>query len=165
MVIRRQVWLAQVPAEPALAGVKAGSIKAKGEDVETLTYIRQGWAIWHNPAMKLRHVIPKERLSRDYLLNLFWQIGLSRYSLRRIQYRQWQWPLVIPLYFLNDLKKACWYLSTKLLTKQFETVEACELSLLLGSLLSPFLHRRRIVVIEPLLNAVSLPTRIVRDLL
>lgn len=165
MVIRRQAWLAQVPAKPALAGVKAGSLKAKGEDVETLTYIRQAWAIWHNPAMKLRHIIPKERLERDYLLNLFWQIGLSRYPLRRVRYRRWQWPFIVPIYFLNDLRKSCWHLSTKLSMRPFETVEACEFSLLLGSSLSPFFYCRRTLATGPVLNAIALPMKIGQHLL
>ncbi|MEM9979990.1 MAG: glycosyltransferase, partial [Cyanobacteria bacterium P01_D01_bin.2] len=42
MVIRRQAWLDCVPTEPALSGVRGTSLRAKGEDVETLSYIRQG---------------------------------------------------------------------------------------------------------------------------
>lgn len=162
MVIRRQAWLAQVPAKPALAGVKAGSLKAKGEDIETLGYIRQAWAIWHNPEMKLRHLIPKERLEREYLLNLFWQIGLSRYLLRRVRYQWWQWPLVAPLYFMNDLRKSCWHLVS---TKRFKTVEACEFSLLLGSSLSPFHYRLRNLPTLPVLNTISFPALIGQYLL
>lgn len=139
MVVRRQAWLEQVPAVPALAGVSARSLKAKGEDVETLSYIRRTWPIWHNPQMKLAHIIPKARLEPSYLLNLFWRIGLSRYPLRKIGYGVWQWPLIAGLHFLNDFKK----LLLKLLRlRQWGTVEICELSLLLGSLASPFYHQR-----------------------
>lgn len=152
MVVRRKAWLGQVPAVPALAGVKANSLKAKGEDVETLSYIRRAWPIWHNPAMKLRHVIPKERLERAYLKNLFWQIGLSRYPLRRLRYRRWQWPLFVGLFFANDLRKALWYSlallwcaarSQQALKTTCGTVENCELLLYWGSLLSPFFYYRR----------------------
>lgn len=137
MVVRKQAWLEQVPTIPQLAGVSGKSLNAKGEDVETLSYIRKKWQIWHNPAMKLRHIIPKERLEKDYLRNLFWRIGLSRYSLRKIGYRRWQWPFMSLLYCLNDLKR----LMIKLLqTRQLGTVEVCELTLLLGSTVSP-LHR------------------------
>ncbi|MEL6902117.1 MAG: hormogonium polysaccharide biosynthesis glycosyltransferase HpsE [Cyanobacteria bacterium J06606_4] len=139
MVVRRQAWLAQVPVVPALAGVSGRSLKAKGEDVETLSYIRKTWPIWHNPQMKLAHIIPKARLEPSYLLNLFWRIGLSRYPLRKIGYSAWQWPLIAGLHFLNDFKK----LLLKLLKlRQWGTVETCELSLLLGSLVSPFYHQR-----------------------
>ena len=150
MVIRRQAWLEQVPDVPALAGVKAGSLRAKGEDVETLSYIRRSWEIWHNPAMQLTHIIPSARLERDYLLNLFWHIGLSRYPLRKLQHRLWIWPLMVMLYCANDFRKGIAYLFSKYLSGQlswrflpspanaFDTVEACEFSLLLGSFLSPF---------------------------
>ncbi|MEM9091789.1 MAG: hormogonium polysaccharide biosynthesis glycosyltransferase HpsE [Cyanobacteria bacterium P01_F01_bin.53] len=142
MVIRRQAWLEQVPKIPALAGVKAGSLRAKGEDVETLSYIRRSWEIWHNPAMALGHVIPAARLERNYLLNLFWHIGLSRYPLRKIQHRPWLWPLMVGLYCLSDLRKGLrhvWSTQSFLRPlKSLDVVEACEFSLLLGSFLSPF---------------------------
>lgn len=110
MVVRRQAWLDQVPAVPQLEGVKAGSLAAKGEDVETLSYIRRTWAIWHNPAMQLSHIIPKERLEPDYLRQLFWQIGLSRYPLRMIPYHGWQRPLMAILYCCNDFRKILFHL-------------------------------------------------------
>lgn len=139
MVVRRQAWVQEVPPEPKLAGVKAGSLAAKGEDVETLSYLRRSWPIWHNPAMRLSHIIPKERLERNYLLHLFWHIGLSRYPLRKIRYQWWQWPLMVILHFFNDLRKELLHLLTM---KQSGTVESCEQSLLLGSLLSPFYYQR-----------------------
>lgn len=135
MVIRRQAWLEQVPAMPQLTGVSANSLRAKGEDVETLSYIRRSWPIWHNPAMKLQHIIPKERLEPGYLRRLYWRIGISRYPLRRLNYRAWQWPSMVALYFVSDLKKLLWKLA---LTRQIGSVERCEFALLLGSLLSPF---------------------------
>lgn len=142
MVIRRQAWLEQVPAIPALAGVSGKSLKTKGEDVETLSYIRTAWPVWHNPAMRIAHVIPKARLERQYLLNLFWQIGLSRYALRQTRYSQWTWWLILLLYLANDLRKVlrCLFPQLRLPAMKLGTVEACEFSLLLGSLLSPFLH-------------------------
>ncbi len=152
MVIRRKAWLEQVPAVPALAGVKAGNLSAKGEDVETLSYIRKAWPIWHNPAMKLSHIIPKERLEKAYLKDFFWQIGLSRYPLRRLRYQRWQWPLFVGLFFISDFSKGLWYLirlswsaarSKETMKVTYGTVENCELLLYLGSLLSPFLHHRR----------------------
>ncbi|MEL7357368.1 MAG: hormogonium polysaccharide biosynthesis glycosyltransferase HpsE [Cyanobacteria bacterium J06555_13] len=158
MVIRRQAWLDQVPERPALAGVKAGSLSAKGEDVETLSYIRQAWPIWHNPAMKLFHLIPRDRLERDYLLHLFWQIGLSRYPLRKLRYASWQWPLMVLLYFVSDMRKSLSYLLrwywchvikghfVVAFNTTLDTVEACEIALLFSSLLSPFyapLRQRR----------------------
>jgi len=134
MVIRRQAWIEQVPDVAQLTGVAADSIKAKGEDVETLSYIRSAWAIWHNPAMKLTHTIPKERLAPQYLQTLLWQVGLNRYLIRRVGYSIWQWPLMIPAYFLSDLKKLIVQL---LRLRQIGTVERCEVALLAGALVSP----------------------------
>lgn len=171
MVVRRQAWLEQVPESPALAGVSAGSLNAKGEDVETLSYIRRSWAIWHNPAQQIGHIIPQARLERDYLFNLFWQIGLSRYPLRRLQYQRWQWPVMLLLYSVNDFRKGIGHLCSvrfwgrfrknvlremkkvnaredfytmidRALQASFSTVEACEFVLLLGSFLSPFYASR-----------------------
>ncbi|MGC1306269.1 MAG: hormogonium polysaccharide biosynthesis glycosyltransferase HpsE [Phormidesmis sp.] len=113
MVVSRQAWQEQVLAVPALSGVNADSLAGKGEDIETLSYIHRAWPIWHNPAMQLCHLIPKARLEQDYLLNLFWQIGISRYPLRRLRYRRWQWPLMAWLYIANDLRKILWHLITR----------------------------------------------------
>lgn len=169
MVVRRQAWLEQVPEVPALAGVKAGSLKAKGEDVETLSYIRRTWEIWHNPAMRLGHLIGRSRLSREYLTGLFWHIGLSRYPLRKIQHAGWKWPLMVALYAANDARKVGVYLwkwicrkwvCRKWICQQrprranagtqatalFTTVETCELSLLLSSFLSPLFAIGRFAV-------------------
>lgn len=172
MVIRRQAWLQEVPLEPKLTGVKASSLAAKGEDVETLSYIRRSWPIWHNPEMRLSHIIPTERLERNYLLHLFWQIGLSRYPLRRIRYRQWQWPLMVILYFFNDLRKGLLHLLNR---RPYGTVRSCERSLLLGSLLSPFYHKRdgkvtpeeyrKPKTVNSWLHSVSVPAMISQHLL
>ncbi len=158
MVVRKQAWLEQVPAVPALSGVKAGSLKAKGEDIETLSYIRKHWEIWHNPAMQLQHVIPDQRLKREYLLELCWQIGLSRYRLRQVQYSSWQWPLMVGLYALSDCRKVLlyclrnlaglhnfssrWNKSSGWNKESMGTVAICEFALLLGSLLSPVIYWR-----------------------
>lgn len=138
MVIRRQVWLTCVPAEPALAGVCGTSLNAKGEDVETLSHIRQGgWPIWHNPQMRLTHLISANRLRPAYLLTLFQSIGISRYPLRCVRYRRWQRPWMLLLHSLNDLRKL---LTHVFKTKQLyptDIVTACERTLLVHSFISP----------------------------
>ena len=139
MVIRRQAWLTCVPAEPFLSGVCGSSLTTKGEDVETLSYIRQGgWPIWHHPQMRLTHRIPATRLRPAYLLPLFQAIGVNRYALRCARYRPWQRPWLLILHGLNDLRKLIIHI---LQTKQLqpnEIVTACERTLLIHSLISPF---------------------------
>lgn len=138
MVIRRRAWLECVPPDPALEGVCGTSLKAKGEDVETLSHIRQGgWPIWHNPKMRLIHLIPKSRLCPVYLLHLFQCIGVSRYPLRCIRYRPWQRPWMLAIHSLNDLRKLLTHIFK---TKQLwptDIVTACERTLLVHSFISP----------------------------
>lgn len=138
MVIRRRAWLDCVPSEPALEGVCGTSLKAKGEDVETLSHIRQGgWPIWHNPQMRLIHLIPKSRLRPAYLLHLFQCVGVSRYPLRCIRYPSWQRPWMLLLHGLNDLRKLLTHIfKTKQLYPQ-DIVTACERTLLVHSFISP----------------------------
>ena len=103
MVIRTEVWHQFVAEVPVLSGVCGQSLATKGEDVETLSYIRKaGYAIWYNPAMQLWHQIPQERLSRSYLKQLFQGIGLSRYPLRMLNYHPWQRPLMTLAHGVKD---------------------------------------------------------------
>ena len=141
MVIRREAWLAHVPKQPKLAGVSDRSLKAKGEDVETLSYIRDaGWEVWHNPHMKIQHHIPAERLQPAYLIKLCRSVGLNRFPLRMIRYRPWQRPFVLPLYMLSDLRRLVLYLIRHYRSLSQDVVCACELTLLLSSFISPFYH-------------------------
>ncbi len=143
MVVRRKAWQQCVPPQPVLAGVCGRSLHAKGEDVETLSYLREGgWPIWHNPQMQLTHQIPASRLTPAYLIHLFQCIGLSRYPLRRLRYRPWQWPIMLGLHGLNDLRKILRHIiRTRQLIPQ-DVVTACERTLLLHSLLSPIYGMR-----------------------
>lgn len=141
MVIRRQAWLAHVPERPALMGVASNSLQGKGEDVETLSYIRDaGWEVWHNPAMQIAHHIPAKRLQKAYLINLCRSVGLNRFPLRMVRYRPWQRPFVLPLYLLSDLRRLVLYLLQNFPTLPRDVVCACELTLLSSSLVSPFYH-------------------------
>ena len=138
MVIRRQAWLDCVPTEPALSGVRGTSLRAKGEDVETLSHIRQGgWPIWHNPKMQLTHLIPATRLRPGYLLYLFQGIGVSRYPLRCLHYHPWQRPWMISLHSINDLRKLLLHIFKTRQLWSLDIVTACERTLLLYSCLSP----------------------------
>ncbi|ASC73566.1 EAL domain-containing protein/glycosyl transferase [Halomicronema hongdechloris C2206] len=137
LVVRRQAWLQTVPRTLALAG-HIGS-RETGEDLEVVLYIQKaGWEIWYNPAMRLYHRIPGNRLKREYLLLLCRNIGLSRYGTRMLSLPAWKRPLMIPLYAGNDLRKIARHLWTYRTTAFTDTVAACELTLYSYSLLSPF---------------------------
>lgn len=141
MVVRQQAWQAHVPLDPKLAGVSDQSLQAKGEDVETLSYIRDaGWEIWHNPAMQIQHHIPGERIQRAYLIKLCRAVGLNRFPLRMLRYQTWQRPFILPLYMLNDLRKLLLYLMRNHESLPHDVVCSCEFTLLSNSLVSPFYH-------------------------
>ncbi|MEM9002298.1 MAG: hormogonium polysaccharide biosynthesis glycosyltransferase HpsE [Cyanobacteria bacterium P01_F01_bin.86] len=141
MVVRREAWFGHVPEQPKLAGVCDTSLRAKGEDVETLSYIRDaGLQVWHNPAMKIEHHISVERVQRTYLLKLCRSVGLNRFPLRMIRYRPWQRPFVLPLYMLNDLRRLLVYLIRHHHSLPKDDVCACEFILLSSSLVSPMYH-------------------------
>jgi glycosyltransferase involved in cell wall biosynthesis len=139
MVVRRQAWDTCVPRQPRLSGVNGNSLANKGEDVETLSYIRDGgWQVWHNPAMAIAHHLPAHRLQRDYLVDLGRAIGLSRWPLRRLRHRPWQRSWIWLAYGLNDLRRLVLYgLAHGIPLLEGDMVFACEWSLRLYSLLSP----------------------------
>ncbi|MFP4009823.1 MAG: hormogonium polysaccharide biosynthesis glycosyltransferase HpsE [Spirulinaceae cyanobacterium] len=141
MVIRTQAWLECVPVSPLLTGVSQQSLSAKGEDIETLSYLRQkGWQIWHNPDLKITHVVPKRRLEKPYLFRLFRGVGLSRYPTRKLQFSTIFFPLILILYWLNDGHKLLFFFGRNLLTTKVDLVAQCKRELWLYSLLSPFYH-------------------------
>jgi len=136
LVVRRQAWLQTVPKTLALAGA-IGS-RETGEDLEVVLHIQTaGWDIWYNPAMRLYHRIPGNRLKREYLMLLCRNIGLSRYGTRMLSLPPWKRPLMIPLYAGNDLRKIARHLWTYRTTAFTDTVAACELALYGYSLISP----------------------------
>jgi GT2 family glycosyltransferase len=56
-----------------------------GEDTEILLQIRNaGWEIWYAPRLKLRHVIPPERMTLNYLRRLHRGFGRAEVYLRNI---------------------------------------------------------------------------------
>ncbi len=106
LVVRKSVWLEHIPEEPRLKGVCGQSLAAKGEDLETLSYIRNaGWEIWHNPDRVIEHHIPRSRLEKDYLLQVFRGIGLSRYPIRRLRFPDLPPGLMVLVYLVSDCRK------------------------------------------------------------
>lgn len=137
LVVRRRAWLAHVSEQPVLLGVSAQRLTGKGEDIETLSYLRKaGWPIWHNPEMQIEHVIGRDRMSPAYLLRLFQGVGLSRYHTRMVRCCPWQKPFAVVAYGLNDFRR--WLLYSLKHRKKSSIVVECERTLLYYSLLSPF---------------------------
>lgn len=145
MVVRRTAWQATVPDEPILAGVYKAALSSKGEDVETLSYIREGgWQIWYNPEMQLEHYLPARRTERTYLIHLSCSVGLNRFPLRMVRWPMWQRPFLIPLYFLSDLRRLVMYgiKNYRQLLAGGDVICACEWTLLSSTLWSPWHHLR-----------------------
>jgi glycosyltransferase involved in cell wall biosynthesis len=138
LVIRKQAWLESVPERLILNGRVDGNMLT-AEDLEMLSYIqRSGWEIWYNPAMQVRHKIPKQRLEREYLIPFFRGIGLSRYVTRMLSVKPWQRSPALVAYTLNDIRKITFHLLKYRTKVKTDLVAACELELFTSSLISPF---------------------------
>jgi hypothetical protein len=144
MVVRRRAWLERVPDSFPLTGVSGTSLAGKGEDIETLSYLRRrGWEIWHNPRVVISHRIPAYRLERDYLLRLFRGVGLSRYPTRLLQCTTRLERARLLLYPIVDLYKLALHYGRFHRVFGSDSVARCQLELLLYTLASPFVYRWR----------------------
>ncbi len=138
LVVQKQVWLDTVPDRCILSGRKPGSMLT-GEDLEVLAYIQKaGYSIWYNPAMQLKHKIPKNRLQKEYLIPFFRGIGHSRHVTRMLSVPNWARPLALVGYALNDIRKIILLLIKYKNHIKTELIPACQLELFIGSLNSPF---------------------------
>lgn len=138
LVVRRDLWLHHVPAEPFLGG-RDGKKMLTGEDLESVLQIQQcGTEIWYNPAMCITHQIPAHRLQRPYLLKLMRGIGLSRHRTRMLSLPNWKRPLMFWAYQINDIRKILVHLMIHGGCAWSDTVAASELTLYVFSLLSPY---------------------------
>ncbi len=143
LVVRRQAWLDSVPETLSLAD--AIGFRAVGEDLEVVLYMqRHGWEIWYNPAMGMQHDIPASRFERGYLLKLFQGIGLSRHRTRMLSVTAWRRPLITPVYMANDLRKILRHLVRYRGQVVSDTVTACEMTMYVYSLVSPFYMAQRL---------------------
>jgi glycosyltransferase involved in cell wall biosynthesis len=141
VVVHRRAWLQHVPPELSLQGRVSG-LQLPGEDIEAFAYLREaGWEIWYNPTMEIDHVIPKERLEKTYLIKMMWGIGLSRFYTRTLTFKNWQKVLLTPLFWIHDCCKLCWHILHHV-NSLTDLITTCEISLVLGSLASPFLFLR-----------------------
>jgi glycosyltransferase involved in cell wall biosynthesis len=138
LVVRRRVWLDCVPNRLLLIG-RVGKSMLAGEDAEALLYIyRAGWEIWYNPAMEIEHIIPKWRLEKNYLILLMRGIGLSRYYIRILMLKQWQYFFATLIYVINDIRKLVLYFiryHRQVMTG--DIVATCEIEMLTATLISP----------------------------
>ena len=154
IVIRREAWRSCVPENFMLTGVSSTSMVAKGEDIETLSYIRQGgWEVWHVPTLIIYHHIPKNRLSKDYLIKLFQGIGLSRYSTRKIRLSGWKDPIFFLLYAVSDCCKLVIHWLKHGSTLHHDLVARCQLELLFFSLISPIYYWQKKIKFKLMLDA------------
>jgi glycosyltransferase involved in cell wall biosynthesis len=138
LVVRKQVWLDNVPSQLVLTGRTPNSM-VTSEDLEMLSHIQaNGWEIWYNPAMQIDHKIPYWRLERDYLIPFFRGIGLSRHVTRMLSVKPWQRPLATLAYMINDLRKITFHLLKHGRNVRSDLIAACEMELFVSSLVSPF---------------------------
>ncbi|MGK7880257.1 MAG: hormogonium polysaccharide biosynthesis glycosyltransferase HpsE [Crocosphaera sp.] len=144
LVVRRQVWVESVPLDCKLIGPQ-GTKPMRGEDYEVLLYIyKKGWEIWYNPKMIIYHLIPNDRLSREYLLPLAKEIGLATCQLRMILAKNWQKPLIWVRTILGNLKRILLHLLKYKSEVNNNLISAFELQFYWGSFLSPFYYLKTI---------------------
>lgn len=137
LVVRRQVWLDNVPSRLVLVGRVNGTMLA-GEDYETLIYMyRSGWEIWYNPSMHSYHQIPQTRLEKEYLLSLIRGCSFCICYLRLITCQNWQKPLVMLKIMLGSFKRTIQHLIQYQWQVKTDLVAACELEFFLSSFISP----------------------------
>jgi glycosyltransferase involved in cell wall biosynthesis len=164
LVVRRQAWCDSVPDRPFLTGRTAQSMLTS-EDIEALAYIQNaGWQIWYNPAMEIYHKIPRWRMERTYLLALIRGVGLTRHHIRMIRTNPWLRPLMIPLYFINDVRKTIGHFLRYRGQLASNLPAACEMEFLWTTVLGPFYLSRKYLSRSPILrffaksNSETMPT-------
>jgi glycosyltransferase involved in cell wall biosynthesis len=110
LVVRRKAWLESVPEECILTGPQK-DLPRRGEDYEVLLYLhKKGWEIWYNPEMSITHYIPRQRLTRDYLLPLAEGIGLATCQLRMLLAKDWQKPFIWARTILGNLRRIIFHM-------------------------------------------------------
>ena len=138
VVIRKSVWLANVPNRPLLGGRGQRSVM-QGDDYEPLMYIHKaGYEIWYTPTLVTHHQIPQSRLKRDYLIRLSWGCGLCTCHLRAITLSGWQKALLIPRILLgSDLRILIRHFLKYRTQLSTELTPACQMAIYLANWLSP----------------------------
>ncbi|MEM6423721.1 MAG: hormogonium polysaccharide biosynthesis glycosyltransferase HpsE [Cyanobacteria bacterium P01_C01_bin.73] len=138
LVVRRQAWLDHVPQECILAG-PMGNLRIGGEDLEAVSHIQNShWEVWYNPEMEVFHKIPASRVTREYLLEFFRGIGLSRHVTRMLSCTPWQRPVWFLIYLANDSRRIVAHIFRYRTRLRANLVAACEFQMYVSSLISPF---------------------------
>jgi glycosyltransferase involved in cell wall biosynthesis len=138
LVVRKEAWCQTVPKRLVL-NHKGKEALLASEDLEAVLHIQLGgWEIWYNPQMQIFHQIPAWRLQKEYLIRLFRCVGLSKHHLRMLRIQPWKRPLASLLYLINDFRKIMLHILKYRGTVQSDPIAACQMELLISSLLSPF---------------------------
>jgi hypothetical protein len=91
MVLRRQAAMAyagQAGDDPAVVDRKGGSLSSGGDNDIVLSVLEAGWEVGYFPRLRLTHLIPAARTSREYLGRLnhgstrSWVQVLARHGIR-----------------------------------------------------------------------------------
>jgi glycosyltransferase involved in cell wall biosynthesis len=136
LVIRKRAWLESVPKH--LVHTSGG-----GDDYEiSLHLYKQGWEIWHNPAMQIDHRIPPWRLEKSYLMAIARTYGICTCSLLMILTDPWQSPIVLSKSFIGSLRRMLLHLLKYREKVNTELGPACEMAFFIGNLISPFHYFR-----------------------
>jgi glycosyltransferase involved in cell wall biosynthesis len=132
LVVRRDAWLASVPAQLVRTG-------RGGNDFEISLHLhRKGWEIWYCPTMHIYHHIPRERLERAALLKLIRTAGLCICQLRMVGAKNSQKPIIIIKIILGNLRRVILHILKHGSKVKTDLVAECELAFFLSSLVSPF---------------------------
>lgn len=137
LVIRKQAWMQCVPRQ--LVRTTRG-----GNDYEISLHMhKQGWEIWHNPAMKIHHHIPAWRMERRYLCAIARLYGLCTCDLLMITAKPWQRPWILTRNLLGSLRRVMVHRLKHHRQIKTDLSLACEMEFLIGGLLSPFQYLKR----------------------
>lgn len=134
LVVRKQAWIESLPDRFTRA-------HRGGHDYEISLHLhKHGWEIWHNPEMKIEHLIPAWRMEKSYLTKIARIYGLCTCEIRMIITKPWQRPIVLIRNFLGSLKRLIWHL-VKYRDRAFSNLGlACETAFFWGGLISPFYY-------------------------
>lgn len=86
MVVRREALMACGWLERQFLEDRTGGRLVSGGDMEMALRVGARYELWHNPACKLRHVIPARRMSREYLRRVTRGLGMSRHNAEALKW-------------------------------------------------------------------------------
>jgi len=138
LVIRKKIWLENVPNSLKFLGPVGEFLSGKGEDFEALLYLAKAGEIWYNPEMIIEHEIPSRRLEKDYLLGLIRSVGLSLFQMRITTANNWEKPMIAMQLIFGNLRRAILHLSKYRSKVKTDLIAACEMEFFLSGMVSPF---------------------------